>query len=74
MELLRYGLWALETCRQIICWKKWLNLCSLSSFVLFDSFISYVLGPIPGSGDIVVNEIGKNPCYQKAYILGGGSR
>lgn len=45
-----------------------------SSFILFDSFSIYVLGPIPGSGDIVVNETGKDPCRQKAYILGGGNR
>lgn len=65
---------ALETYCQIICWKEWLNLCSLSSFILFDSFSIYVLGPIPGSGDIVVNKTGKNPCHRKAIYACRGKQ
>lgn len=41
-------------------------ICSISSFILLDSFGTYVLGPVPGCRDIVVNKIGKNPCHHKA--------
>lgn len=65
VELLAYG-----ECTSLVLWKHIAKLFvesllpfSLRSF--FHSFGIYVLGPIPGSGDVVVNKVGKNPCHHK---------
>lgn len=65
---------ALEMYCQIICWKEWSNICSLSFFILLDSFGTYVLGPVPGCRDIVVSKIGKNPCHHKAIYTSRGKQ
>lgn len=50
MDILR----TLQTYCQIICWKKWLNFCSLSSSV--PSFVHSVFMCYFGSRELVVNK------------------